>query len=479
MECRKKGIRKFIGDVLVEEATKGLNCDVIVIDSNEESISLAIREAESVLEATRQQIIKNHEIQTVIDSVRDGVICTDKCGNIKFMNKSAIKMFEGLLVRNNIAELIENEIPAVKSKCGQIYTINSINYIVNIVPVFNGDNYIETVYSFQLCDEISQLEHRMRRKMDKNGFVAKYTFENIIHTSRIIDEIIEKAKKFAAVDAPILINGKSGTGKELICQSIHNSSKRKAGPFIAVNCAAISPSLIESEFFGYDAGAFTGAKKSGKAGIFELAHNGTLFLDETSELPMDLQGRLLRVLQEKQVMRLGGDKVIPVDVRIVCASNRELKELVNNGEFRVDLYYRIGILKLNIPSLAERREDIINLAEYFLDLYSSKYKTEKLKLDNMVRENLVNREYEGNVRELEGLIEESTVLGSFENIFDGSEKKKIYCNQSGTANESLEEHSRKYIYDIYEQTGKNIKLTCDILGISRSTLWRKLNDILN
>lgn len=481
-KCKSQGITTFVGDVLVEKVIRELNCEGVLVDSQEESIELAIREAERILDASGLQIKMNHKIQTVMDSVRDSVLYADRSGQILLINKSAGKFLHslGLDTENyNISNIIGKYKQPSEAMYGKIFIVGGTQYIVNIVPVFYGSEDEGTVFSFQPCDEISNLEHSLRRSMSKSGFVAKYTFESIIHRSEKINSVIEVAKRFASVDAPILINGKSGTGKELICQSIHNWSERKNGPFVAINCAAIAPSLIESEFFGYDAGAFTGAKKSGKAGIFELAHKGTLFLDEISELPHPLQGRLLRVLQEKQVMRLGGDKIIPVDVRIICASNRNLKELTETGRFRNDLYYRISILKLNIPPLEERREDILPLAEYFLKLYARKYGVKMLALDEAVEKILLHRRYDGNVRELEGLMEESTVLGSFINLrADNTEEGgELTGFEQGSALDTLEHYSDKYLKKVYELTGKNIKETCRILNISRSTLWRKLNDV--
>ena len=349
-ECKKAGIKRFVGDVLVEKAIKELDCVGIAVDSTDESISQSIRMAKLIPENSEHHLKKNYEIQTVINSVHDCVIYTDKKGHFKIVNKAAERILNTHML-DNIKALLGIESFPEREVSGRIYNIDDVKYAVNIVPIRIDNDNDGYVFSFQKSDEISKLEHSLRRSMNKNGFTAKYNFEDIIHVSQNIDDLIDVAKKYAAVDAPILINGESGTGKELICQSIHNYSSRKNQPFVAVNCAAIAPSLIESEFFGYDAGAFTGAKKTGKAGVFELAHKGTIFLDEISELPLELQGRLLRVLQEKQIVRLGGDKVIPVDVRIICASNKNLRALTEKNEFRTDLYFRIGILKLYTPPL--------------------------------------------------------------------------------------------------------------------------------
>ena len=473
-ECKKAGIKRFVGDVLVEKAIKELDCVGIAVDSTDESISQSIRMAKLILENSEHHLKKNYEIQTVINSVHDCVIYTDKKGHFKIVNKAAERILNTHML-DNIKALLGIESFPEREVSGRIYNIDDVKYAVNIVPIRIDNDNDGYVFSFQKSDSL-------RRSMNKNGFTAKYNFEDIIHVSQNIDDLIDVAKKYAAVDAPILINGESGTGKELICQSIHNYSSRKNQPFVAVNCAAIAPSLIESEFFGYDAGAFTGAKKTGKAGVFELAHKGTIFLDEISELPLELQGRLLRVLQEKQIVRLGGDKVIPVDVRIICASNKNLRELTEKNEFRTDLYFRIGILKLYIPPLRERRNDIIPLAEHYLKYFSEKYKTEKLLIDDDVKYRLENMVYKGNVRELRGIMEESTIIGSFENLnpnYELTDNTIINNEINDFRIESLAAHSDKYISEIYEFTNHNIKETCKILGISRSTLWRKLSLLQN
>ncbi|MDF2531315.1 MAG: sigma-54-dependent Fis family transcriptional regulator, partial [Clostridia bacterium] len=276
-------------------------------------------------------------------------------------------------------------------------------------------------------------------------------------------------------------SGPSGVGKELMAQSIHNVSRRASGPFVPINCAALPPSLIESELFGYEEGAFTGAKKGGKAGLFELAHGGTIFLDEISELPLDLQGRLLRVIQEKEVMRIGDDRVIPVDVRVVCASNRDLGEQVKAGKFRRDLLYRINILTLNIPPLNERREDIVALAEFFVKIYGQKYGRLPISLSEEVLIYLKRFHYEGNVRELQGMMERAVItcengLILINNICDVStETISASTDLQGlfTEEPTLRELENQYITYIHDKYSGSVGNICKVLGIDRSTLWRK------
>ncbi|MDX5716558.1 sigma 54-interacting transcriptional regulator, partial [Clostridioides difficile] len=212
-------------------------------------------------------------------------------------------------------------------------------------------------------NNIEILEQKIRSDSVKRGYVAKYKFNNIIGNSSIIKDCIKKAKKMALTDNPILITGETGTGKEAFTQSIHNHSNRKNKPFVAINCASLPSELLESELFGYEDGSFTGAKKGGKKGLFELAHTGTIFLDEIGDMPHDLQVKLLRVLQEKEIRKIGGTSIIPIDVRILAATNKDLEKLIIENKFRMDLFYRISMFTLDLPPLRKRLEDIPLLLE--------------------------------------------------------------------------------------------------------------------
>ncbi len=303
-------------------------------------------------------------------------------------------------------------------------------------------------------------------------------------------DCIAVAKKISRYDSAILIEGASGVGKELFAQSIHNESRRRLAPFVAVNCAALPPTLIESVLFGYAEGAFTGGSKGGQEGVFELAHTGTLFFDEIGELPLELQGRLLRVIQEHEVMRIGGDANIPLDVRLICATNKNLNQLVEGGRFRQDLLYRLNTLSLFIPPLNGRPEDIEILAETFLHRYSSQYAKPAAAFTPETLDFLLHYEYKGNVRELQNMIERAVIISEGERItvrdlctgLSVSEPQKdsapaaetsvsAHVDMSGI---SLKEAEEKYIRQVFAGTGDSVTETCRILGINRSTLWRKL-----
>ncbi len=248
--------------------------------------------------------------------------------------------------------------------------------LIRSTPLFAKESYIGTVLIFQKSSFISKLDQNVRRQNMKKGMLAYITFKDLEATTVSLEmkNCINKAKQYANTESTILIIGESGTGKEMFAQSIHNASSRRDQPFVAINCAALSQNLLESELFGYEEGSFTGAKAGGKPGLFELAHNGTLFLDELGLLPLTAQVQLLRVLQERQVMRIGGTRMIPISIRIIAATNSNLIKAVENGTFRHDLYYRLNVLNISIPPLNKRKDDIPLLIEHYLSQLDRKHK---------------------------------------------------------------------------------------------------------
>jgi len=283
--------------------------------------------------------------------------------------------------------------------------IGSYDIVVTIAPIIHSLTLYGAVAIIKKFSDVENKQHKLRAQLIGKGHVAKYSFDDILGKSESINRCKDIAKRMAKSDSSILITGKSGTGKELFAQAIHNYSLRKDYQFVAVNCAAFPESLLESELFGYEEGAFTGARKGGKLGLFELSHRGTLFLDEIGEMPISLQTRLLRVLQEREVMRIGGDHVINVDVRVIAATNRNLQELVNKGQFRQDLYFRLNVLPLNIPPLTERKEDILFIVEEL-----KKYFHANFDLTPGAISMFLQHDWEGNVRQLKNYIEYLTNL---------------------------------------------------------------------
>ena len=318
----------------------------------------------------------------------------------------------------------------------------------------------------------------------KQKIEEKYDFSGIIGKSEKILEVFEKIKIVSPTDTTVLIAGESGTGKELVANAIHYNSSRKGEAFIKVSCAALPETLLEAELFGHERGAFTGALKQ-KKGRFELAHKGTLFLDEIGEITQAVQVKLLRVLQEREFERLGGTDTIEIDVRIICATQRDLKKEVQKGNFREDLYYRLNVVPIYLPPLRERKEDILLLAEHFLEAFSKQMNKPVIELSNIVKELLLKYDYPGNVRELENAIKRAITLCRDGEIQPGDLPEDICrmynegftigeeINISEPLSDAISFFEKQYIIKVLDETKGNKTLAAKVLGISRKTLWEK------
>ena len=347
---------------------KKFGMDYVHIGSSKESIYEGIAYAKELIDNLYDQKYKNEILKTTLDGVHDAVIAMNREGNIVLFNERAEKLLKknsGDVLDRKLLEVfpeLDFMIDVLRSKVNQYNEIKKLKKIIiaTNISILNVDGHVHGVLcSFQDITKLQSLEKKIRYELNKKGLVAKYTFQDFIAKDPIMKETISKAIRIGLSDCTVMVYGESGTGKEMIAQSIHNISSRKDDPFVAINCAAISENLLESELFGYEEGAFTGARKGGKPGLFELSHKGTIFLDEMNSLSPNLQGKLLRVLEEREIMRIGSDYVIPLDVRVIAAANEELKTKVEEGNFRSDLFYRLNILEINIPPLRERKKDII------------------------------------------------------------------------------------------------------------------------
>jgi len=358
------------------------------------------------------------QLQAIINTVHDGVIALDEQGNVTVFNPIAEEIFG--IKSDQITKEVLNEIIKVMElkeddNEGKFIRVKDKQVIVNRMPISENNEVIGIVYTLKDVTEIQKLEEKLRRKLKEEGMYARYTFDDIVSKSETMRNTKELARKIAMSDLPILIQGESGTGKELFAQAIHNFSSRKQGPFVAVNFAALPETLLESELFGYEEGAFTGAKKGGKPGLFEQAHHGTIFLDEIGEAPLSFQVKLLRVLEERQVRRIGGSRVIPIDIRVIAATNKNLRDLIKQGKFREDLYYRINVLPLRIPPLRERKDDILELAYVFYQRFFNEqppFLPEQF--FSPVSECFLEYSWPGNVRELKNVVEYLATICSTE-----------------------------------------------------------------
>lgn len=497
-EIFSRGYRVAIGGLTLKEKVLKLGIDYVMTEADNYSLIKAIEDAEHILkieiESENQRIdIENkfEMINSIFHCATEGMISIDKNGTITNINTTAKNVLNLNSSVKFIDDIIPSEIFSRVLKNGEevkneIIIYKKITLIINIEPVKVKSKIIGAVITLKKANEIEAAEQKYRRTILNKGHVAIKTFDDIIGRSESMKITKKLAKKYSKVDSTVLILGETGTGKEIFAESIHNYSARKNAPFVAINCAAFPASVLESELFGYVEGAFTGALKKGKMGIFELAHKGTIFLDEISEAPLDVQLKLLRVIQERKIMRIGGDELIPIDVRLIAASNKDLKELINKGLFREDLYYRLCVLELRIPSLNERRQDIPDLVKTFIN--------ESTKPNNVITNKaidmLMSYEWSGNVRQLNNIVERLTVikddgvitsddvLNATENLRD---KNNFFENKNSSKNDSS--YSKRndefkteedLLKEALIECNGNKKLTAQNLGISTSTLWRKI-----
>jgi two-component system response regulator HydG len=336
----------------------------------------------------------------------------------------------------------------------------------------------ELVLLVEKAAEKSSLQHAIALRTRIAGL--REGFENIIGETQNLLDVLSVVKKVAPTDSTVLVLGESGTGKELIAEAIHVNSGRKNKPFVPINCGALPKDLQESELFGYVKGAFTGAATN-KKGLFEEANGGTIFLDELGEMELPMQVKLLRFLQDHKVFRIGDSKPIPVDVRVICATNKDLKKLIVEKKFREDLYYRVNVISLSLPPLRERKTDIPVLANYFVSKYAERFGKGDCYLSNAALEELMSYEWPGNIRELQNVIERSVILAEGSEIGSEHFPKDLTEPKVNVANilqdqPSLDELEKRYILETLKACHGNKVLTCERLGISTTTLWRKLKE---
>lgn len=442
----------------------------------------------------QKKFITNETLRIALDFSYCGLYIVNKDLDIVYINNTASEILNIPLdaVMNHkttdyfsisyLKDIIEKD-----ESCVDLLAVrNNVEIIISRYPLHNDfGNTIGALAIFQSISALQNSELKVRKRISKTALEAKYTFDNIICQSLAMKQLINQAKKYAKTASTVIITGESGTGKELFAQSIHNYSDRKEQPFVAINCAALPESILESELFGYAEASFTGAKKGGKSGLFQQAHMGTLFLDEIGELPLNLQSKLLRVLQEKQVRPIGSDKIIPLDVRILAATNKNLRTEVENGNFRLDLMYRLNVLNLYIPPLRSRPEDIYALVLHFL----SKFRTDIYSINKDVIRTLISHletySFPGNVRELENIVERLALL-----LSDKDSETNIdsiitqitdpyfvpYQEQKNTPLKTIIElDERRKIEDALLQCGGNKSKAAELLNMSTATFWRKVN----
>ncbi|WP_202595555.1 sigma 54-interacting transcriptional regulator [Clostridioides difficile] len=529
-EIRSKVVKYIDQKDEVVIVGRGLACsfarqygiDSVFATASDESIREAVEYCKKLLDTLGEEKFNNEVLRNILDGIKDGVIAIDSNGSIILYNESAKNM---LKVERKCAlnKYILDVFPKMEWMLDCLHEKEDVedrkirninNLIVNTrTTLIKVDNSTYGVLGIiQDITKLQNLERKIRFDLNQKGLYARYTFDDFLFKDKLTKEFIEEAKKIGKSDYTTLLYGESGSGKEIIAHSIHNISKRKDRPFVAINCATIAENLLESELFGYEEGAFTGARKGGKRGLFELAHGGTLFLDEINSLSFNIQTKLLRVIEERQIMRIGSDYIIPLDIRIIAATNESLTEKIVMGTFRADLFYRLSSLEINIPPLRDRREDIIPLFNNFVN---EVLKDDGLNGINSIDENFVltkdemdklyNYSWPGNVRELKTIAQKYVVTGKIKlrqdrdfktkKLLPNSEVDKF--NSETTASVEVQDESiniskindgkisidikevNKYVEEkiismLFAQ-GLSKNEVAQVLGISRTSLWKKYN----
>lgn len=504
---KRFGVKTFLGGNKVVRAAEALGLKGILLGSGKGAIKKAILEGMRIARIIYELDKERMQLKTIAEYSNEGIILMDEQDKVKYISPAAVRLL-GIsydeIIGESIFKYVKHTIniyDSIKKKMetrAEYDQINNTKVIFNYVPLFMDHKMIGSLLSFQDVSKIEELEKKIRKEIYSKGYVAKYSFSDMLTNNRKMMGIIEMAKKIAKVDTTVLITGESGTGKELMAQGIHNESLRRNGPFIAVNCASLPQSLLESELFGYADGAFTGAKKGGKPGLFELAHTGTIFLDEIADIPLDLQAHLLRVIQEKEISRIGDDKVIPVNIRIIAATNKDLMKYVQEGKFREDLYYRLNVINIKMPPLRERKEDIPLLVNHFISRFCAKYGLSHKRVTPEAMATFSEYTWPGNIRELQNVIERLVLTVDGELIKEDhvieilkieQYNQKIeqfnYIDNVGNnflRNPDLEEGvldkmQKEYIVKVLREVNGNKKKAAKILGISTTTLWRKIKQL--
>ena len=495
-QCVKEALAQdfdaVISGAMAVEIARNNGMNAMLVVSGREAIFQAIWEAIRIARVAKQNQEEAIRVKAIMDHAYEGIVAIDEKGMITVFNHTAENITK-VLAETAIGSHIRSILPHTglirvletgKEELGELQNINGVMVAKNRVRIKRKGQVVGAVATFQNALKIQELESRIREKIYHKGLAARYSFEDIIGKSKAIRETIDITRKYCKVDSNILLIGETGTGKELIAQSCHQDSQRRKGPFVVVNCAALPENLLESELFGYVQGAFTGAAKGGKPGLFELAHQGTIFFDEVSEIPLRLQGKLLRVLQEREIMRLGDDRVIPVDVRVITATNKDLTKLVEQGNFRLDLLYRLDVLHLNIPPLRNRQGDVQVLMEHFITIYNNKFSEKILELSTDALKLLTDYNWPGNIRELCNICERLAILTEGSVIQKEDVLRVLHPGpnvKEAVAQFSEQRDAKKHpeldgqiICEALIKANGNKTKAAKCLGISRTTLWRKM-----
>ncbi len=510
-ECRERvaqaireGAVLGIGGADSNRCSEELGLRHLVVESSEQAILEGIERAYQMLRLSDLERRKKMELRiqlerhkTVLNYTHDAVLAINEDGKIDVLNQQAERLLR-TTEKSALGKPVELILPDTNLRhtlegggieLDQLLNINGTMVNINRVPILVDGRPMGAVATFQDVNTLMDSEKKIRLKLHEKGLTAKYSFQDILGQSASLQKTISMARKYARSNSTVLIRGETGTGKELFAQSIHNASPRANGPFVAINCGSLPQNLLEAELFGYVDGAFTGAHKGGKMGLFEVAHEGTIFLDEIGEMPLETQVHLLRVLQEKEIRQIGGDSVVPVDIRVVAATNRDLPAMVAQGSFREDLYYRLNVLNLEIAPLRERKEDLREICRHTFERFLGS-DTPYADLVDQLLDWMQQYDWPGNVREVNNLVERISVL-----ITQGERPEEVLRyvrlllvpgaekaakNDAGkpaagsAPAQSADEWQQKRILQALQENNYELTRTAEALGIGRTTLWRHM-----
>jgi transcriptional regulator, propionate catabolism operon regulatory protein len=508
LDLRDRGIEVVVGPGLVTDLAANAGMGAVFLYSRA-SVRAAFDTALEVAQATHRESIRRQRLDNLLQHLRDGVVALDAQGRVEAMNQrlaSVLNIDATKAVGRALLDLAPDLAGSLPDADGDTFcTVRGASYVVHRGPLASSSAAAGTVLTFQESRAVERLDRTLRARQRVQQFAARYRLDDIVGASESIERVRTLVQRYARSDATVLILGESGTGKEMVAQSMHQLSARRDFAFVAINCGAFPEALLESELFGYEEGAFTGARKGGKAGLIEVAHRGTLFLDEIGEMPLSLQSRLLRVLQEREVVRLGSTEPTRVDIRVVAATHRALTEGIEIGSFRADLYYRLNILNIALPPLRERPDDLLPLAVELLRQAAAREARLAARVPDAAAAERVlaglgaalrRYTWPGNVRELQNVIErlaveladvdanadalpENVTLLTREMLRTVAPEIAETPSRTKQAALTLRERSRHGEADEIRAAlaahGGDRDAVCAALGISKTTLWRKLN----
>jgi propionate catabolism operon transcriptional regulator len=486
----EKGCTVLVGGLTMCNLCKENSIAYVHVKTGYQAIVHAIEDAVATARSLDRAKTRGTLLATLLNNATYALFAINSYGVIIAANHQAELLFGGQPLEGKSIDVVYqgskwSQTVISGSLIEELQTLGGQQILVSQQPITVDEQTSGVLFTFQNAEAIQKTEHKIRTELNRKGLVARYRFEDIVTQNFQMLQLVEKAKRFSIVNGAVLLLGETGTGKELFAQSLHNHSPRSKEPFVAVNCAALPEQLLESELFGYSEGAFTGASKGGKVGLFELAHKGTLFLDEIGEMPIVLQAKLLRVLQEKEVRKIGAANVIPVDVRIISAANCNIMDRVKSGKFRLDLFYRISLLSLQIPSLRERKDDIGILFRYFVEQYCKHHKQYVPTISQAAIEALEQFYWPGNIRELRNAAERLAILHTSKEVgVMGIEQLDIGSTSLYTesASPSFPPKLRQdralpdeELYAEFVASGLTREAFAKKMGMSRTTLWRKFS----